>query len=254
MRLKDKVGIITGGGSGIGHATGLQFAREGARVLVVDIDGEKARQVAQEIKSRGGAGEALAADVSTEASAEKIVARAVELWGRVDVLVNNAASFHRKRVEDATRADWEKVWSVNVLGTSFCSRYAVEVMKKQGSGSIIDIASINGLIAMPDWMSYNATKAAIVEMSKSMAMDLAPFHIRVNCVCPGVTHTPAVDRLLAEFGISAEEAEKTYVAPRCLMKRFGKPEEIAPAILFLASDEASYMTGATVVVDGGFTA
>ena len=253
MRLKDKIAIITGAGSGIGRATALQFAREGACVLVVDIDGGKATQVAKEISGHGGRAEALTADISTEENARKMVARAVELWNRVDVLVNNAASFHYKRVEDVTRADWEKVWSVNVMGTSFCSKYAVAAMKKQGSGAIVNIASINGLIAMPDWMTYNATKAAVVEMSKSMAMDLAPFNIRVNCVCPGVTHTPALDRAIADLGVSAEDVVKAYIAPRCLIKRFGRPEEIAPAILFLASDEASYMTGATVVVDGGFT-
>lgn len=253
MRLKDKIAIVTGAGSGIGRATALQFAREGARVLIVDIDGAKAAQVAGEIVGRGGVAEAFTADISTEENARKIIARAVELWKRVDVLVNNAASFHHKRVEDVTRADWEKGWSVNVMGTSFCSKYAAAAMKTQGGGAIVNVASINGLIAMPDWMTYNATKAAVIEMSKSMAMDLAPFNIRVNCVCPGVTHTPALDRVMADMGVSAEDVVKAYIEPRCLMKRFGKPEEIAPAILFLASDEASYMTGATVVVDGGFT-
>jgi dihydroanticapsin dehydrogenase len=139
------------------------------------------------------------------------------------------------------------------MGTSFCSKHAVAAMKANGGGAIVNVASINGLIAMPDWLTYNATKAAVVEMSKSMAMDLAPFNIRVNCVCPGVTHTPALDRVMAEMGVSVEDVVKAYIAPRCLIKRFGKPEEIAPAIVFLASDEASYMTGATVVVDGGFT-
>lgn len=253
MRLKDKIAIVTGAGSGIGRATALQFAREGARVLIVDIDGGKAAQVAGEIAGRGGVAEAFTADISTEENARKIIARAVELWKRVDVLVNNAASFHHKRVEDVTRADWEKGWSVNVMGTSFCSKHAVAAMKTQGGGAIVNVASINGLIAMPDWMTYNATKAAVIEMSKSMAMDLAPFNIRVNCVCPGVTHTPALDRVMADMGVSAEDVVKAYIEPRCLIKRFGKPEEIAPAILFLASDEASYMTGATVVVDGGFT-
>jgi len=168
--------------------------------------------------------------------------------------VNNAASFHHHRIEDVTRPDWDRVWSVNVLGTSFCSKYAVAVMKKQGGGSIINIASINALGAMPDWMTYNATKAAIVEMSKSMAMDLAPFHIRVNCLCPGMIHTPAMDTLLGQMGLTVAQGEQQLLGPRCLMKRFGKPDEIAAAILFLASDEASYMTGATMVVDGGYTA
>ena len=254
MRLKDKVAIITGAGSGIGRATALLFAREGARVLVADIDGDSAAKVALEIKGADGNAEAHAADISSDQDAQRMVARAVQLWQRVDVLVNNAASFHHKRVEEATRADWDKVLSVNVLGTSFCTRHAVEVMKRQGGGAIVNIASINGLIAMPDWITYNASKAAVIEMSKSMAMDLAPFNVRVNCVCPGVTDTPALQRAIAELGASVEEVIKGYIEPRCFIKRFGKPEEIAPAVAFLASDEASYITGATLVVDGGFTA
>ena len=254
MRLKDKVCIISGAGSGIGRATALRFASEGARVVVADIDGQRTARVAAEIGDRGGHAQPVVADVSSEEGAQRITARAIDSWQRVDVLVNNAASFHHKRLEECTRADWDKGWSVNVLGTSLVSKYAVEQMKRQGGGIIVNVASINGLIAMPQWLTYNATKAAVVEMSKSMAMDLAAEKIRVNCVCPGVTHTPALQQAMTELGLSAEETLRLHVAPRCLMKRFGEPEEIAAVILFLASDDASYMTGATVVVDGGYTA
>jgi NAD(P)-dependent dehydrogenase (short-subunit alcohol dehydrogenase family) len=254
MRLKEKTAVITGAGSGIGAATAALFAREGACVLVADIDLDSARRVAAEIRNAGGQAQACAVDVSKNEEAQQMVARAIELWKHVDVLVNNAASFHHKRMEEATRADWDKVLSVNVLGTGFCARHAAEAMKRQGSGAIVNVASINGLIAMPDWMTYNASKAAVVEMSKSMAMDLAPFNIRVNCVCPGVTDTPALRRAIAELGVPEADVIKAYMEPHCFIKRFGKPEEIAPAIAFLASDEASYMTGATVVVDGGYTA
>jgi NAD(P)-dependent dehydrogenase (short-subunit alcohol dehydrogenase family) len=254
MRLKDRISIVTGGGSGIGRATALQFAREGACVLVADIDGSGGAQTVASIEAAGGRAAAVVADVSDEAAAARIVRRAVELWARVDILVNNAASFLHRRVEEATRVDWEKVLGVNVMGTSFCSKHAVEDMKTHGGGAIVNVASINGLIAMPGWITYNASKAAVIHMSRSMAMDLAPFGIRVNCVCPGITDTPALRRLLVEMGITLEEAVEAYAVPRCLIKRFGKPEEIAAAIAFLASDEASYMTGSTVVVDGGFTA
>lgn len=152
-----------------------------------------------------------------------------------------------------TRADWEKVLSVNVIGTSLVSRHAVAAMK-EGGGAIVNIASINGLIAMPDWMTYNASKAAVVEMSKSMAMDLAPFDIRVNAVCPGVTHTPALEKVFEELGMSGQDVFDQIVAPRCLIKRYATPEDIASASLYLASDEASFVTGATLVVDGGYTA
>jgi NAD(P)-dependent dehydrogenase (short-subunit alcohol dehydrogenase family) len=143
---------------------------------------------------------------------------------------------------------------VNVMGTSFCSKYAVQAMKRQGSGSIVNVASINGLIAMADWMTYNASKAAIVEISKSMSLDLGPFNIRVNCVCPGVTLTPALERVFVEYQVEPDQAVQDFIAHRCHIKRFGTADEIASAILFVSSDEASYMTGSTLVVDGGYSA
>lgn len=252
MRLAGKVAIITGGGSGIGRATCLLFGREGARVLVADINGPHAEQVAQEIVKQGGVAEGIAIDVSVESDVERMVARAVELWQRVDILVNNAAAFVRKRTEEATRADWEKVLGVNVLGTSFCAKAVFPAMKKQGKGAIVNLGSINGVTALPDAMTYNATKGAIINMTKSMALDLAPYNIRVNCVSPGITWTPAVAAVVAEMGVTNEEAERHYLG-RFMIKRFGRPEEIAPAILFVASDEASFMTAAIVMVDGGYT-
>jgi len=253
MRLENKIAVITGAGAGIGEATAVRFALEGARVLAVDIDGERAEKVVQRIRNTGGEAAALTADIAVEETGRRIAERCLELWSHYDILINNAAVFRHKRVEDAVREDWERIMSVNVMGTSFCSKYAAKVMKKRQSGSIVNVASINGLIAMADWMTYNASKAAVVEMSKSMAMDLAPFNIRVNCVCPGVTLTPALERAMVEYGVTHDQAVRDFVAHRSLIKRFGTAEEIASAILFVASDEASYMTGATLVVDGGYT-
>jgi NAD(P)-dependent dehydrogenase (short-subunit alcohol dehydrogenase family) len=253
MRLEEKVAIITGGGSGIGRATCHLFAREGARLLVADINGQNAELVAQEVKKQGGVAEGIAVDVSQEEQAERMVARAVELWQRVDILVNNAVSFVRKEVQDATQADWHTVLGVNVLGISFCSKYAVRVMQKQNKGAIVNIGSINAIVALPDATTYNATKGAIVNMTKSMALGLAPYNIRVNCVCPGITRTPALEEIIAKYGLTYEAAEKGH-AGHLIIKRFAKPEEIAAGILFVASDEASYVTGATVMVDGGYTA
>lgn len=254
MRLQHKVAIVTGGGAGIGEAIARRFAAEGARVLVADIDGAAAERVANGIRGSGGTGEACAADISKEANAKEIADRAVSRWGGIDILVNNAANFVHKRVEHATAEDWNAVLGVNVLGTSFCTKYAVAAMKDRGGGSIVNVASINGLVAMPEWMTYNASKAAVVGMSRSMAMDLAPFHIRVNCVCPGMTMTPSLVRAIEELGVSPDEAMQSHLAPHALIKRWGTPEEVAAMVLFAASDEASYVTGATLVVDGGFIA
>ncbi len=254
MRLEKKVAVVTGAGAGIGEATALRFAREGARVLAVDIDGQRARQVVEKVREAGGEAEALEADVAIEESGQRIAERVLGLWSKYDILVNNAAVFRHKRVEDAVREDWERVMSVNVMGTSFCSKYAVKAMKQQAGGSIVNVASINGLIAMADWMTYNASKAAIVEISKSMSLDLGPFNIRVNCICPGVTLTPSLERVFVEYNVEPEQAVKEFISHRCHIKRFGRPDEIASAILFAASDEASYMTGATLVVDGGYSA
>jgi len=216
--------------------------------------GEKAKRIAKEITDDGGIAEALAEDVSSEEGAKNIASRADSLWHRIDVLVNNAASFHHKSTEEATKADWETVLTVNVLGTSFCTKYAVPIMKRQKSGSIINVASINGLVATSgEWMIYNATKAAIVNMSKSMAIDYAPSGIRANCLCPGMIHTPAMETLLTQMGKTRKEAEVEFLGPRCMLKRFGESWEIAPVIVLLASDEASYITGATFVADGGYT-
>jgi meso-butanediol dehydrogenase/(S,S)-butanediol dehydrogenase/diacetyl reductase len=254
MRLKDKVAVVTGGGSGIGHHACLQMAKEGARVLVVDLVGDRAKQVAQEIKDTGGVAEPLTADISEEAGAKSVAAKAESLWNRLDVLVNNAASFHHVSTEEATADDYEKVFKVNIYGTSFCVKYSLPIMKRQKSGSIINIASINGLVGMgPDWVNYSASKAALVNMTKTMAKDFVQYNIRVNCICPGMIHTPAMEDLLKRMGVTRKEAEQKFLGPRCLLGRFGESYELAPFIVLLASDESSYSTGSTVVVDGGYT-
>jgi len=251
-RLKDKVAIITGGGSGIGRATCELFAEEGARVIVADVDQREGDAVAALINKAGGQAHFVQADISLEADAAGLTAEAVRTFGGLDLLVNNAAVFILKGLE-ATVEDWRRSLDVNLIGPSLVSKYAVEEMKKRGSGAIVNLGSMSGFIAQPHFVTYSSTKAALVQMTKNMAMDLAPFKIRVNCVCPGTVITRATERHRAQVGISLEQFMAEEGAKH-LLKRVGQPREVAYAILFLASDEASFITGTHLMVDGGYTA
>jgi dihydroanticapsin dehydrogenase len=251
MRLRDKVAIITGAAAGIGRATAELFGEEGASVVLLDKDPEGAA-VAYEMN----AGSRPALFIQTDISREKEIRQAVELaeqtYGKVDILVNNAAVFVLKGLE-ASPQDWHQAVDVNLVGTALCSRYASKIMKRNQSGSIVNLGSISSFIAQPGFMTYSATKAALVSMTRCMAMDLARYNIRVNCVCPGTIRTAATDRHLAKTGMpEAEFVAKN--APLHLLNRIGQPREVAYAILFLASDEASFITAASLMVDGGYIA
>jgi NAD(P)-dependent dehydrogenase (short-subunit alcohol dehydrogenase family) len=249
MRLKDKVAIVTGAASGIGQATALLFAAEGARVVVADIDGTRGKETVGLIEAKGGNGLFVQVDVSKEEDAMAITQAAVRQFSRVDVLVNDAAVFVLKGFE-ASREEWQQSLGVNVMGTVWCTKYAVEEMR---GGAIVNLGSISSWIAESDCFTYSATKAAILQMTRNMAMDLAQYGIRVNCVCPGTILTPASIGHMEKIGASLDQFEAEEGA-KTLLKRLGQPEEIASAILFLASDEASYITGTSLMVDGGYTA
>jgi dihydroanticapsin dehydrogenase len=249
--LKDKVAIVTGGGAGIGKATALLFAEEGARVVVADINAEEAERTALEIKGKGAESIFVQADISDEANAKNISERAIRNFSRIDVLVNNAATFVLKGL-DANASDWKQSLHVNVLGTAAVSKHAVEYMKQTG-GSIVIVSSISGMVAQPSFVTYSATKAALIQMTRNMALDLAPFKIRVNCVCPFAILTQASRLHMQQTGMSMEEFA-AEVGGGTMLKRIAEPIEAAYPILFLASDEASFITGAQLVVDGGYTA
>jgi len=251
-RLKDKVAIITGGGAGIGQATAFLFAEEGANVVIGDIDQSGGEATAAGINAAGGKAIFVYADISKESDAQKLTDEAVRFFGRVDILVNNAAAFVLKGLE-ATVEDWQRSLGVNVIGTALVSRFASEAMKKTGGGSIVNLGSMSSFIAQPHFVSYSATKAAIIQMTKNMAMDLAPFGIRVNAVCPGTIITQASEKHCAQAGITMDEFKATEGAKH-LLNRPGVPREVACPILFLASDEASFITGTHLMVDGGYTA
>ncbi len=251
-RLKDKVAIITGGGAGIGQATAILFAEEGAKVVIGDVDEIGGEATAAEIKSAGGEAVFVRADISQEADARKLTDEALRAFGRLDVLVNNAAAFVLKGLE-ASVEDWQRSLGVNVIGTALVSRFASEAMKRTGSGAIVNLGSMSSFIAQPHFVTYSATKAAIIQMTRNMAMDLAPFGIRVNAICPGTIITQASEKHCAQAGITMDEFKATEGAKH-LLNRPGVPREVAQPILFLASDEASFITGTYLMVDGGYTA
>ncbi len=252
MRLKDKVAIVTGSGAGIGQGTAELFGEEGAKVIVVDVDAGSGAKTAAKIQEMGGSSHFVHSDISSEAGARRIADEAVKTFGRIDILVNNAATFVLKGF-DATVEDWRRSLGVNVVGTAMVTKYAVEPMKKAGGGAIVNLASISSFVAQPNFFAYSATKAAILQMTRNMALDLGPHKIRVNCVCPGTILTAATYRHIESEGttfeqFNAEEGAKTFLG------RIGNVREVAHAVLFLASDEASYVTGASLMVDGGYTA
>jgi NAD(P)-dependent dehydrogenase (short-subunit alcohol dehydrogenase family) len=250
MRLENKVAIITGIGAGIGQVTALRFAEEGARLVLADLNEEAAHRTARMVIEKGGKAVAIRADISIEADARAISEAAASAFGTVDVLVNNAAEFTAKSVESATLADWHRVYGVNVFGTAMVSKYAIPYMKAQKSGSIVNVGSVSGVLAQKDFATYSSTKGAIITMSKCMALDLAPYGIRVNTVCPGTIVTSASEREWTRVGLT-REAWCAKEAPRHILNRTGEAIEVANVILFVASDEASFMTASEVMVEGG---
>jgi dihydroanticapsin dehydrogenase len=246
------VAIVTGGAAGIGRATCELFAEEGARVIVADIDAEGGPAVARALGAGGADAAFVPTDVAREADARRLTDETVARFGRVDVLVNNAAVFVLKGL-DATVEDWRESLGVNVVGTALVTRYAAAAMKRRGAGAIVNLGSISSVVAQPDFVAYSATKAALLQMTRNMALDLAPFGIRVNAVCPGTIVTQATERHRVQAGLSMAEF-LAQEGPKHLLNRVGRPREVAEAILFLASDAASFITGTHLMVDGGYTA
>ncbi len=250
-RLPGRVAVITGAAAGIGEATAVRFAEEGATIALLDRDAG-GESVARVLRESGAHARFFGCDIADEAQVVATFAAIEEAFGQIDILVNNAAVFVLKGL-DATVEDWNRSLGVNVVGTALCAREAAARMKRNGGGAIVNLGSISGFIAQPEFITYSATKAATIQMTKNMALDLAPHNIRVNCVCPGTIRTAATDRHMAQTGTTEAEflAEQ---APLHLLHRVGTPREVANAILFLASEEASFITGTSLMVDGGYTA
>jgi NAD(P)-dependent dehydrogenase (short-subunit alcohol dehydrogenase family) len=247
--LRGKVALITGGASGIGRATALLFGHEGAAVAITDIDQQGGESIASEIVASGGRAVFEAADVTSSADCRRVVERVVREFGNIHILFNNAGIIRRASVVELAEEDWDRVMAVNVKSIYLLSREVIPVMAKVGGGSIINTASGWGLAGGPRAAVYCASKGAVVLLTKAMAIDHGPQKIRVNCICPGDTDTAMLRNEAEQLGQPGDRflAEAAHRP----LGRVGKPEEIAQAALYLASDASSFVTGTSLVVDGG---
>jgi NAD(P)-dependent dehydrogenase (short-subunit alcohol dehydrogenase family) len=252
VRLQDKVAIITGSGSGIGKATALLFAREGATVLSMDIIGDTAEATAREIRDGGGQADFIQGDVAVDADVERMVNTTVERFGRLDILVNNAGEELVVPITNVSEDRWNRLIDVNLKGAFLGCRYAIPQMLKQGGCAIVNTASTAGLRGFPLFGAYSASKGGVVMLTKTLGVEYARSNIRVNCVCPGLTQTPMLDRELARYPEPERALER--MKKGIPMRRLAEAEEVAHGILFLASDEASVLAGVALPMDGGVCA
>ncbi len=250
MRFDGKVALITGAGSGIGRATALLFADEGAKVVVADYKPEDGQETVSRIKQRGGEATLVQADVSRAAEVEAMIAAAVSAYGRLDILHNNAGIFPRARPSDELSEElWDQVLDINLKGVWLGCKYAIPELVKAGGGAIVNTASLAGLRARAYHAAYVASKGGVVMLTKSLAIELAPHNIRVNCVCPGGVDTPMVRPPGLTDEQVAERRQGTF--NDIPIARMAEPEEIGRAVLYLASEDASFVNGHALVVDGG---
>lgn len=251
MRLKDKVAIVTGSGAGIGKSIAEVFATEGARVAVVSRRAANGQPVVDGIKNRGGDAGFIQCDVSVEADVRRMIDSTLAAYGRIDVLVNNAGVNFAKPFDQTEPADWDRVVNTDLRGTYLCSRLAILEMLNSGGGSIVNIATVHTLACLPGAAPYDAAKWGMVGLTKSLSVEYADRQIRVNALSPGLIDT----QIWQDLKNAAPDVDQCldYWKANIPMGRVGKPEEIAYAAVFLASDEASYITGANLLVDGGMT-
>ena len=248
VRLKDKVAIITGAASGIGKATAKLFAEHGAKVVVADIDENGGNQTVTDIQDAGNEAIFIQTDVTIKADTEQMVAQTLKNYGKLDTLLNSAGIAMRLPVAELPEEDWHRCLDVNLNGVFLCAKAAIPAMQKNGGGSIINMSSIYGIVGADVRAAYVASKGAVTNLTRGMALDYAEDNIRVNCICPGFVETPLV------AGVIKTPDEYQKLANKHPMRRLGQPEEIAYGALYLASDESAFVTGIALPIDGGYTA
>ncbi|MEM0356929.1 MAG: SDR family oxidoreductase [Candidatus Bathyarchaeia archaeon] len=252
MRLKNKIALITGAGSGIGQASATLFAKEGAKVAVVDLVKEAGEETVKMIKDSGGDAIFIQADVTKAGDVQKMIETTVNRYGRLDILFNNAGVNIMAPITETSEELWDKIININLKGVFLGCKYAVPVMVKQQGGVIINTASTFAWVGALNFSAYCASKGGVLAFTRALALELAPYKIRVNCICPGTIETPLVRQIWEKSGKPEEMREsRLKLHP---IGRLGKPEDVANAALFLASDEASFITGTALFVDGGYTA
>ena len=253
--LDGKVAIGSGGSSGIGKATCRALISRGVKIVIADINVDEAQRTVADLNKDSDVSYFIRTDISNENEIINLIEKCKEYFGRLDILINCAATFIMKGL-DATPEDWQKVMAVNVAGYALCAKHAVPLMRKQGQGAIVNICSISGFIAQPNFWTYNASKGAVANLTRCMAMDLADDNIRVNAVCPGTVWTQSNEDFIGKnMGLDRQGADQHQeIGAAHMIKRCADPEEIAEAISFLASDSASFITAENLMVDGGYTA
>ncbi|MCX6009252.1 MAG: SDR family NAD(P)-dependent oxidoreductase [Chloroflexi bacterium] len=257
MKLKDKVAIITGGGTGIGKAISLAFANEGAAVIVAARNLSRLEEVAKDIKSRGGKAKAIQTDISDHEQVKRMVAQTIGEFGQIDILVNNAAmgTFNNADVADMNLDNWHDTLAINLTGTMLCSREVLKYMIPRRSGNIINVSSVAGISGVPKESPYSVTKWGIIGFTETLAIEAGKHNIRVNCISPGATRTQEFDDWVKgsakDVGISYEKVMSKLTDNNAL-KRIAEPSEIAACIVFLASDDSSAMTGHNLIASCGF--